>query len=187
MCWLQVGSILFTVVIVTVHLEIASVIDHWTPFHHASIWCSVCECPKPHLPFHLIRSECRCQRDSAGCLTLIATCRASMSQVGCPGLAREMREAAAGKLTTPALPAVIWILYLLCYGEFPLSLSQAIFHLFIEVLAPAPVFWLIVLVMPFACVLPGFFIRHVCRWALLPCCNQFWHCRVPVDAAHMQL
>ena len=63
---------------------------------------------------------------------------------------------------------MIWILYLLCYGEFPLSLSQAIYHLFIEVLAPAPVFWLIVLVMPFACVLPGFFIRQVCRWALIP-------------------
>ena len=63
---------------------------------------------------------------------------------------------------------MIWILYLLCYGEFPLSLSQAIYHLFIEVLAPAPVFWLIVLVMPFACALPGFFIRQVYRSALIP-------------------
>ena len=63
-------------------------------------------------------------------------------------------------LTTRLWPAVIWIVYLLCYGEFPLKLSQAIYHLFIEVLAPAPVFWLIVLVTPFACVLPGFFIRQ---------------------------
>ena len=40
---LQVGSILFTVVIVTVHLEVASVLDHWTPFHHLAIWLSVCK------------------------------------------------------------------------------------------------------------------------------------------------
>jgi len=63
------------------------------------------------------------------------------------------------------LLAVIWIVYLLCYGEFPLQLSQAIFHLFVEVLAPAPVFWLILIVTPFACVLPGFFIRQAFKWA----------------------
>jgi hypothetical protein len=50
-----------------------------------------------------------------------------------------------------------------CYGELPISLSQQIYHLFIEVLAPAPAFWLILLVTPFACVLPGFFVRQVCR------------------------
>lgn len=59
--------------------------------------------------------------------------------------------------------AGVWFLYLLLYGLFPLSLSQAIYHLFVEVLAPAPVYWLIVLVTPFACVLPGFFIRQACR------------------------
>lgn len=48
-CFLQVGSILFTVVIVTVHLEVASVFDHWTPFHHLAIWFSVCERSPPHL------------------------------------------------------------------------------------------------------------------------------------------
>ncbi|BDA43574.1 Phospholipid-transporting ATPase 3 [Coccomyxa sp. Obi] len=95
----EVGSILFTVVVVTVHLEIASILDHWTPLHHLSIWFSVC----------------------------------------------------------------VWILYLLLYGVFPLSLSQAVYHLFVEVLAPAPVFWLIVLLIPFACVLPGFLFRQVYR------------------------
>ena len=74
MCWLQVGSILFTVVIVTVHLEIASVIDHWTIFHHLSIWCSVCECPTPHMPFHLFCSKCRCHWSSARCLTHCDSC-----------------------------------------------------------------------------------------------------------------
>lgn len=57
--------------------------------------------------------------------------------------------------------AVLWIIYLLCYGLFPLALSQAIYHLFEEVLAPAPVFWLIILVTPFACMLPGFFVRQI--------------------------
>ena len=66
-------------------------------------------------------------------------------------------------LTMACSHAVIWFIYLLCYGEFPLTLSQAIYHMFVEVLAPAPVFWLIVLVTPFACVLPGFFIRRVYR------------------------
>ena len=66
-------------------------------------------------------------------------------------------------LTTACSRTVIWFIYLLCYGEFPLTLSQAIYHMFVEVLAPAPVFWLIVLVTPFSCVLPGFFIRRVYR------------------------
>lgn len=62
-----------------------------------------------------------------------------------------------------SLAAVIWFLYLVCYGELPIPLSQQIYHLFIEVLAPAPVYWLIILVVPVTCVLPGFFIRQVWR------------------------
>lgn len=69
-------------------------------------------------------------------------------------------------LCVQCVAAGVWFLYLLLYGLFPLSLSQAVYHLFVEVLAPAPVFWLIVLVTPFACVLPGFFIRQACRCGL---------------------
>ena len=61
--------------------------------------------------------------------------------------------------------AGVWFLYMMLYGEFPLALSQDIYHLFVEVLAPAPVFWLILLLTPFACVLPGFFIRQTWRCA----------------------
>ena len=41
----QTGATLFTVVIITVHLEISSVIDHWTWLHAFSIIFSVCELP----------------------------------------------------------------------------------------------------------------------------------------------
>lgn len=66
-------------------------------------------------------------------------------------------------MRSDAPAAGVWMLYLLCYGLFPLTLSQTIYHLFVEVLAPAPVFWLILLVTPFACVLPGFFVRQAWR------------------------
>ena len=57
---LQVGSILFTVVILTVHLEVACVLDHWTVMHHISIWFSICALP--------------CQSHHWGCLS---TCMAA--------------------------------------------------------------------------------------------------------------
>lgn len=76
--------------------------------------------------------------------------------------------------------AGVWILYLLLYGVFPLSLSQAVYHLFVEVLAPAPVFWLIVLLTPFACVLPGFFFRQAYR-----CCHR--SAKNPLHASHHHL
>ena len=41
----QAGATLFTAVIITVHLEIASVIDHWTWLHAFSIIFSLCELP----------------------------------------------------------------------------------------------------------------------------------------------
>ena len=41
----QTGATLFTAVIITVHLEISSVIDHWTWLHAFSIIFSVCELP----------------------------------------------------------------------------------------------------------------------------------------------
>ena len=39
-CVLQVGSILFTVVILTIHLEVASILEYWTWVHHVCIWFS---------------------------------------------------------------------------------------------------------------------------------------------------
>ena len=39
----QTGATLFTAVIITVHLEISSVIDHWTWIHAFAVTFSVCE------------------------------------------------------------------------------------------------------------------------------------------------
>ena len=39
----QTGATLFTAVIITVHLEISSVIDHWTWLHAFSVTFSVCK------------------------------------------------------------------------------------------------------------------------------------------------
>ena len=39
----QTGATLFTAVIITVHLEISSVIDHWTWLHAFAILFSVCK------------------------------------------------------------------------------------------------------------------------------------------------
>ena len=42
-----VGVVLFSVVIITVHLQLATVVDQWTWLHHVAIWgstgvCAVC-------------------------------------------------------------------------------------------------------------------------------------------------
>ena len=37
----QVGTLLFTVVVLTVHLELATVLEHWTWLHHFAICFSV--------------------------------------------------------------------------------------------------------------------------------------------------
>lgn len=39
----QNGLLMFTIVVVTVHLQLAMVIDQWTWFHHVAIWGSIGE------------------------------------------------------------------------------------------------------------------------------------------------
>ena len=39
---MQVGTLLFTVVVLTVHLELASVLEHWTWLHFFGIAFSIC-------------------------------------------------------------------------------------------------------------------------------------------------
>ena len=41
----QTGATLFTAVVMTVHLEISSVIDHWTWLHAFAVLFSVCKSP----------------------------------------------------------------------------------------------------------------------------------------------
>ena len=56
--------------------------------------------------------------------------------------------------------AVIWFVYMLIYGVFPQNLSQGIFHLFQEIMATSATFWLLILMAPVACVLPGYLWRQ---------------------------
>ncbi|GMH35862.1 hypothetical protein BSKO_03730 [Bryopsis sp. KO-2023] len=37
----QVGTILFSCVVVTVHVQLASILEHWTVLHHVAIWGSI--------------------------------------------------------------------------------------------------------------------------------------------------
>ncbi len=46
---------MFTVIVVLVHLQLASVLEQWTWIHHLAIWGSVCEWPRP-APTQLLRS-----------------------------------------------------------------------------------------------------------------------------------
>lgn len=57
--------------------------------------------------------------------------------------------------------AVLWFVYMLIYGVFPLNLSQGIYHLFAEVLATSATFWLLIILAPVACVLPGYLWRQL--------------------------
>ena len=58
-------------------------------------------------------------------------------------------------------PAVIWFIYMLIYGVLPQNWSEGVFHLFEEVMAPSATFWLLILMAPVACVLPGFLWRQL--------------------------
>ena len=58
---------------------------------------------------------------------------------------------------------MVWFLYMMCYGALPLMWSSSIYHLFTDVLATAPFFWLLIVVTPMACVIPSFLIRQIRR------------------------
>ena len=51
-------------------------------------------------------------------------------------------------------------MYMLAYGVLPLNLSQGVFHLFEEVMATSATFWLLIIMAPVACVLPGYLWRQ---------------------------
>jgi phospholipid-transporting ATPase len=44
----QNGLLMFTTVVITVHLQLGMVIDQWTWMHHVSIWGSIRECARLH-------------------------------------------------------------------------------------------------------------------------------------------
>jgi phospholipid-transporting ATPase len=61
------------------------------------------------------------------------------------------------------LTAGIWWIYLLAYGAFPITLSSDLLHLFDGIVARNPQYWLYLLLLPPACLLPDFFVRQMRR------------------------
>lgn len=60
------------------------------------------------------------------------------------------------------LPAVLWFLFLLAFGAFPIRLSTDL-HYSLETVARYPQFWLHIVVVPITCMLPVFFFRAMKR------------------------
>lgn len=58
--------------------------------------------------------------------------------------------------------AVLWFLFLLAYGAFPIRLSTDLHRAF-DSISPSPNYWLTIIVVPLACLLPVFFFRALKR------------------------
>jgi phospholipid-transporting ATPase len=58
--------------------------------------------------------------------------------------------------------AVLWFLFLIAYGAFPIRLSTDLHHAF-DSIASSPNYWLTIIVVPLACLLPVFFFRALKR------------------------
>lgn len=61
--------------------------------------------------------------------------------------------------------AGVWFAYLLVYGALPLWISGNIYALLADAIAPKPAFWLLLALVPVACVLPSFLLRSIVRRA----------------------
>lgn len=61
---MQVGTLLFTVVVLTVHLELASVLEHWTWLHFFGIAFSICapQCKAECLTSNFLCLPCKLHR-----------------------------------------------------------------------------------------------------------------------------
>lgn len=63
--------------------------------------------------------------------------------------------------------AVLWFLFLLVYGAFPITLSTDLYLLFVGSVANSVTFWLTLVVVPACCVLPVFFWQQIRRWGAI--------------------
>lgn len=61
-----------------------------------------------------------------------------------------------------SLRAVLWFLFLLAFGAFPIRLSTDL-HYSLETVARYPQFWLQIVLVPIACMVPVFFFRAMKR------------------------
>lgn len=61
-----------------------------------------------------------------------------------------------------AVSAVLWFLFLLAFGAFPIRLSTDLHYSF-QTVAKYPQFWLQIFMVPIACLVPVFFFRAMKR------------------------
>lgn len=62
----------------------------------------------------------------------------------------------------PFIPAVLWFLFLAAFGAFPIRLSTDL-HYSLETVARYPQFWLQIVLVPIACIVPVFFFKAMRR------------------------
>ena len=72
---------------------------------------------------------------------------------------------------SPHPSPVIWWIFLLAFNSMPLSISLDLYWLFLGVVAWNPQYWLYVLLVPVACILPDFFFRNVRRCVCVCVCH----------------
>lgn len=60
--------------------------------------------------------------------------------------------------------AVLWWLYQIAFGEFPISWSLQVYHLFTGITAGSAAHWLLILLVPLACIMPDGCYRAMRRW-----------------------
>lgn len=87
------------------------------------------------------------------CLAQLPPCRRGR----CYSTAGQLTEAnlsAALYLPSTASNAALWWLYLIAFGYFPVSVSLEMWHLFEGVVAATPQYWLYILLVPLAAILP---------------------------------
>jgi hypothetical protein len=157
----QDGVLMFSVVIVTVHAQLASIIDHWTWAHHASCWGSIGEQGPPVLGGGgLVQQPAK-----AGSTTTAP----EESPGQRPFKHDNARLCSALPLTPHFNPktrprAALWFLFLLVYGAFPVRMAADLHKFFAGAVANNLFFWLTVAIIAGLCVLPTFVARAAARY-----------------------
>lgn len=80
-----------------------------------------------------------------------------------PPVHRHHRTSFPPSSLSPSLPA-LWFLFLLAYGGLPIDLASDLHRLFTGTIANALFFWLTIVIVPGACILPTFAARQLRRY-----------------------
>lgn len=149
----QSGILMFTIVIITVHAQLASVVDQWTWMHHASCWGSVGK----------EEGEVWCVCSIVG--IQVGQVHHSARITHTRGFAMRALQLHHSCSPAPiAHPAALWFLFLLAFGALPIGLSSDLHRAFTGTAGNAVFFWMTVAVVTMMCVLPTFGLRQLRRY-----------------------